>query len=115
MTSEIEHLKDVIEGKPDLPRWRDWFDKHKPTLEQVFAPGQILRLRYHPMTEIPKILQEHGVPFVPSDVYEWIDDDSRSGRCRHCGAFVQTERCGDTWIRCPNGCFEAEFHTPPRF
>jgi hypothetical protein len=114
MIAEIEHLKAVIEGKPDLPSWRQWFEEHKLALAGIFTRGQLLRLRHHPMTEIPKILQEQQVSFVSSDVYEWIDDDSKSGRCRYCGAFLQTERWGDTWILCPNGCVEAEFHTPPQ-
>jgi hypothetical protein len=114
MIPEIQHLKNVIEGKPDLPRWRRWFEEHKRALEQVLTPGQLLRLKHRPMTEIPAILKERGISFVPSETYEWIDVRSNSGRCRDCGALVQTERCGDLWVWCPNGCFELEAHFPPR-
>jgi len=102
-----------IEGKPNLPHWRKWCEEHEPTLERSFARGRFLRLKYHPMTEIPRILEECGIKFVRSEEYEWIDDDSKSGRCRYCGSPVRRERHGDSWTWCPNGCFYLETHTPP--
>ena len=105
MIPEIEHLKSVIEGKRNLPRWRDWCEEHKLALEQAFTG--FLRLKLYPETEIPRILQEHGISFVPANVYE-------PGRCQECGALIQTARHGDLLIWCPNGCFHLESHYPPR-
>ena len=113
MIPELTYLKAVIEGQPDLPRWREWFAQHSSALESILTRGQVLRLRYHPTKEIPKILVEHGVSFTPSDFYEWLDSDSTSGRCRDCGAQLQRATAGDTWTWCPNGCFVMEAHRGP--
>jgi len=113
MNPLLEHLKAVIEGVPNLPRWRDWFADHQSDLGQLISRGQLLRLRYYPTKEIPAVLQHHSIQFVPSDHYEWLDADSSSGRCRDCGAHIQRATAGDTWTWCPNGCFAMEAHRRP--
>ncbi len=40
MSPELEYLKAIIEGKPDLPRWQDWFEEHKSSLERMFNPSR---------------------------------------------------------------------------
>lgn len=104
---ELRYLKAVIEGKRDLPRWKDWLDEHGSALEAKLSRGQVLRLRYHPTEEIPQILRDHGIDFERSDAYEWLDVDSESQRCRECGAPLQYEYLlTEIWTSCPNGCFE---------
>jgi hypothetical protein len=110
MNPLFEHLKAVIEGVPNLPNWRGWFAEHEIAIAELMPRGEMLRLRYHPNKEIPKILQQHSISFVHSTSYEWLDADSTSGRCRDCGAQLQHAKAGDTWTRCPNGCFVMEAH-----
>src|SRR5256885_11138963 len=105
MIPEFTHLKSVIEGQPGLPRWKQWLDAHSGALERLVSPGQMLRLRYYPTKEIPKILREHAVHFVQSNFYEWLDSDSTSGRCHECGtALKRSSGPGGGSIRCPQGC-----------
>ncbi len=101
MIPELEHLKAVIEGQPNLPRWREWFTQHCAVLESILTAGQLLRLRSNPTKEIPKILGVHGVTFTQSDFYEWLDSESTSGRCPECGTLLVSSP-PFTW--CPNRC-----------
>lgn len=116
MIPEFTHLKAVIEGQPRLPRWKQWFDAHAGALEGFLSPGQMLRLRYYPTKEIPKILSEVAIQFVQSDFYEWLDSDSASGRCRECGTTLQRRGGpggGSVW--CPQGCTSMHWDCkPPR-
>src|SRR5262245_61549789 len=105
MIPEFTHLKAVIEGQPGLARWKEWLEEHGGALERLLSRGQMLRLRHYPTKEIPKILREHGVPFVPSDFYEWLNSDSTSGRCRECGtALMRNSGPGGGRVWCPQGC-----------
>lgn len=105
MISELTHLKAVIEGHPGLPHWKQWLDEHGDALGRLFSPGQMLRLRYHPMKEIPRILREHSIEFVQSDTFEWLDSDSTSGRCRECGSPLQRAGgVGGGRVWCAQGC-----------
>jgi hypothetical protein len=109
----LEHLKAVIEGVPNLPRWRDWFVANETELAKSLSRGELLRLRYYPIKEIPKVLAASGLEFRTSEYYEWLDGDSESGRCHDCGAQLQHAIAGDRWTWCPNGCFQMEAHQPP--
>ena len=71
MNHELAYLKAFIEGEAGLQPWGGWCEQHRPALERLLSRGQFLRLKFSPFVEIPKILRDHGLTFIPSDYYQW--------------------------------------------
>lgn len=104
----LQHLKSVVENAPGLIPWDRWQRENREALEAFFSRMEYLHLKFNPMVEIPKLLNARGIDCVPAE-----DSDCFHG-CPECGTELKTSWAGDMWLTCPNGCFVAEFHFPPR-
>ncbi|HLN26946.1 MAG TPA: hypothetical protein VK395_04335 [Gemmataceae bacterium] len=99
----IDFLKSLLEGRLQGSEWHEWLQVNDPYLRENLSPGSFLRLKFHPLAEAKSILEEKEVAFDASDSLEWLDIDSRSGRCRYCGEQLDHNKAGWTWY--PKGCF----------
>jgi hypothetical protein len=99
----LSFLKAVVEGHDDGLKWHHWFASNEPDLRRRLSPGSYLRLRLHPLVEAKRLLREWDVPFTESKRFEWLDPDSKSGKCRYCGQVIEGFKGGGG--QCPNGCY----------
>ena len=99
----IEVLKSLVEGRIVGGEWHKWRQTNETRLKSVLSPGSFLRLKFHPLKEAKSILEKLQVSFQASDLLEWLDSDSKSGKCRFCGEKIV--RAGPGWAWCPKGCF----------
>jgi hypothetical protein len=114
MDSQLAYLKSVIEGAPDIEPWRAWFERNDQQLQNGLKRTAYLELKLNRIKAIPAILKAHGIAFVESDRYAFLG--GIAGRCRDCGATVETSRNFDkvggmAW--CPNGCFKMHVSRHP--
>ena len=108
MEPQLAYLKSVIEGVPGIEPWKAWFERNDSELQRGLPRTTYLDLKLNRISAIPAILAAHGIEFVRSDRYAFLDHVE--GRCRDCGAEVQREEYpngGHNW--CPNGCFDVEW------
>jgi hypothetical protein len=99
----LDVLKLVVEGRILGRDWHKWRQDNETYLRSVLSPGSFLRLKFHPLEEAKAILGSRQVPFAASDSLEWLDIDSKSGKCRFCGEKLRHSADGRAW--CPAGCF----------
>ena len=84
MDERLAYLKAVIEGHPDIEPWVLWCVRNDQGLASMLSRGEYLRLKFGRIKAIPELLQKYGIPYTPSDRYDWLG--GKEGWCQDCGS-----------------------------
>lgn len=103
MREQLEYLRAVIEGRPLVEPWREWFERNESLLAANLTRGEFLRLKVNRIKAVPEVLTKFGVPFTRSTRYDWLG--GVPGLCRDCGSTIEESFFV---VRCPRGCFTTE-------
>ena len=112
---QLDYLKSVIEGAPDIEPWTAWFPENKASLKKLVSRTEFLQLKLYRIMAIPAILDRFGISFEQSERYEYLG--GVPDRCRDCGARLEYSpgfeiKGGFVW--CPEGCFQMHVLCKPQ-
>ena len=64
----LEYFRAVARGDRHLASWRDFMTTHAQMLERGLSRPRWLRLKLNPRDELPRLLDELGMPYHPAEL-----------------------------------------------